>query len=302
MITDSPDTFLKAFAELPAHAPACAHAAFMVAPADFHLAAESARDNAYMDLTDVPDPQHACIQHAALAEALRADVPVTVFAGRSDAPDSIFPNNVFATTAQDLIVGRMHHAVRRREAAHAAIRQHFAETGRNVVDLSARTDLVAELTGALIIDRARGIGYAGLSERCNEAGARAMHGAFGLQLTFCFRLAEAEYHTNVIMALLASRALILAADGFADPRVPNVIAQAYGGHAIWLDAAQKAAFSGNAITLSEQRVWLSARGAAALTDAQRAQLEHWDFEIGTVDLSEIEKAGGSLRCCVAEIF
>ncbi|HEY3521388.1 MAG TPA: arginine deiminase-related protein, partial [Rhodanobacteraceae bacterium] len=46
----------------------------------------------------------------------------------------------------------------------------------------------------------------------------------------------------------------------------------------------------------------SERGAAALTDAQRAQLSSWGFRIGTVPLDEIEKAGGSLRCCVAEIF
>ena len=54
----------------------------------------------------------------------------------------------------------------------------------------AATDLVAELTGSLIIDRARGVGYCGLSERCDMAGARAMHQAFDLRLTFCFELAD----------------------------------------------------------------------------------------------------------------
>jgi hypothetical protein len=49
-------------------------------------------------------------------------------------------------------------------------------------------------------------------------------------------------------------------------------------------------------------VWKSERAAAALTDAQRAHLESWGFRIGAVPLDEIEKAGGSLRCCVAEIF
>jgi len=37
-------------------------------------------------------------------------------------------------------------------------------------------------------------------------------------------------------------------------------------------------------------------------DAQRASLAEWGFAIGSVPLDEIEKAGGSLRCCVAEIF
>ena len=36
--------------------------------------------------------------------------------------------------------------------------------------------------------------------------------------------------------------------------------------------------------------------------AQRALLAQSGFAIGAVELDEIEKAGGSLRCCVAEIF
>ncbi|MGA7298605.1 MAG: arginine deiminase-related protein [Rhodanobacteraceae bacterium] len=302
MITDSPDRFLRAFAELPPAAPACALGAFLVSPSAPALATESARDNAYMDPGMRLDLDRARAQHAALAEALAADVPVTVFPGHPDAPDGMFPNNVFATTAENLIVGRMRHDIRRAEAGHAAIRQHFADSGRGLVDLSLRDDLVAELTGSLIIDRARGIGYAGLSERCDEAGARAMHDAFGLNLSFCFELAKTEYHTNVVMALLASRAVILAADGFADSAVPRAIASACEERVIWIDPSQKQAFAGNAISLSEQRVWMSARAASALHDGQRKKLGDWGFALSCVELGELEKAGGSLRCCIAEIF
>jgi hypothetical protein len=129
-----------------------------------------------------------------------------------------------------------------------------------------------------------------------------MHEAFGLRLSFCFPLAVGEYHTNVVLALLASRAAIVAADGFADPAVPQAIAQAYGGRALWLSPAQKQAFAGNAIALADDRVWMSAAAATALTLAQREALAGWGFRIGAVALDEIEKAGGSLRCCVAEIF
>jgi hypothetical protein len=215
----------------------------------------------------------------------------------------VFPNNVFATAPGRLIVGRMRHPVRRREAERADIRGFFGDVlGYDEVDLSACADLTAELTGALVVDRARGVGYCGLSERCDAAGAAAMHKAFDLALTFCFELADGEYHTNVVMALLAGRAAILATGGFRDAAVPKAIAQAYDGQALWLDAAQKRAFAGNAIALAENRVWMSARGAAALTPTQRADLERWGFAIGSVELGEIEKAGGSLRCCVGEIF
>jgi hypothetical protein len=133
-------------------------------------------------------------------------------------------------------------------------------------------------------------------------GARTMHDVFGLRLMFCFELAPGEYHANVVMASLAGRAVILAPDGFADPEVPRAIAEAFGGRALWLSPEQKRAYAANAITLSPHRVWMSAHAAASLTDAQHATLAEWDFAVGAVGLDEIEKAGGSLRCCVGEIF
>ena len=71
---------------------------------------------------------------------------------------------------------------------------------------------------------------------------------------------------------------------------------------VTLTAAQKAAFAGNCVALDPHRAWFSAAGAAALDDGQRAVLADAGFTIAPVALDEIEKAGGSLRCCVAEIF
>jgi hypothetical protein len=304
MIVTDPAAFLAAFTSerFPVRAPATARAAFLIAPAGDRLAAESAQDNRYMDLAQMLNPTRALHQHAQLARRLSADVPALTFPGDPDCPDGMFPNNVFATVRGALIVGRMRHAVRRREAERADVRGWFNDVlGYRTIDLSQR-DFVAELTGALVIDRARGIGYCGLSERCDRDGARAMHEAFGLGLTFCFDLAAGEYHTNVVFALLAGRAAILAPDGFRDPAVPDAIAQAYGGCAIALDVAQKRAFAGNAIAITPGRAWMSTTGATALEPAQIAALERAGFALADVELDEIEKAGGSLRCCVAEIF
>ncbi len=305
MITTSPSDFLAAYAELAPlpHAPAMARAAYLVAPTAFSLAAESARDNRYMDMDRVVDAARALVQHGALAQALRQDCPVITFPGDADTPDAVFPNNVFATAPGRLIVGRMRHAVRQREAERTDIRDFFGDVlGYEEIDLSGCEGLVAELTGSLIIDRARGVGYCGLSERCDMAGVKAMHRAFDLRLTFCFELAEFEYHTNVVLALLASRAVIIAADGFRDPAVARAISAAYGERAVWLTVEQKQAFAANAITLSDGRVWMSARAGAALTREQIETLSGYGFALGVVDLGEIEKAGGSLRCCVGEIY
>ncbi len=305
MIVTTPRAFLDALAApgaFPVHGPATARAAFLVSPLQFSLAAESASDNAYMDMAGAPDASRALAEHAELARRLSADVPIVTFPGDPEAPDGVFPNNVFATTPGRLVVGRMRHAVRRREAERRDIRAWFTGAmGYAEHDLS-NGDFVAELTGSLVIDRARGIGYCGLSERCDLAGARAMHEAFGLALTFCFDLAEGEYHTNVVLALLAGRAAIIAPSGFRDPEVPAAIARVFGDAAITIDEGQKAAFCGNAIALSPRRAWFSTRAAEALLPAQRATLDAFGLDVGHVPLVEIEKAGGSLRCCVAEIF
>lgn len=304
MLVTDPAAFLAEFSaeRYPMRAAPIARAAFLVAPASEQLAVESAQDNRYMDLTHALDPVRAMHQHAQLARRLGADLPVMTFPGDPDCPDGLFPNNVFATARGRLIVGRMRHPVRQREAARSDIRGFFrAVLGYRSIDLS-QGDFVAELTGALVIDRARAIGYCGLSERCDLAGAHAMHDAFGLGLTFCFDLAPGEYHTNVVLAVLAGRMVVLAPDGFDDPAVPEAIVRAYAGCAVALSVAQKHAFAGNAIALAPNRAWISAAGAGALEPAQCAAIERGGFALGDVALDEIEKAGGSLRCCVAEIF
>jgi hypothetical protein len=71
---------------------------------------------------------------------------------------------------------------------------------------------------------------------------------------------------------------------------------------VWLDDQQRKAFAANAISLAPDRVWMSVAAESALTACQRQELGSWGFAIGAVEIGELEKAGGSLRCCVAEIF
>ena len=157
------------------------------------------------------------------------------------------------------------------------------------------------MTGALVIDRARGLGYCGLSERCDEAGARLMHEAFGLRATLLFDLAPGEYHTNVVLAVLAGRAAVVCPNGFADAAVPAAIAGFYP-QAVTCDAGEHAAFVGNCIALSPETVWMSGNAAAALSDAHRNVLSAAGFRVEAVALEAIEAAGGSLRCCIGEIY
>lgn len=307
MITRDAAAFLEvARALAPDFGPATARAAFLVAPDGFALAAQSAADNRYMAAADAFDPARAHAQHRDLHCALSQVLPTVCFAGDPATPDALFPNNVFATARVDgrprYVVGRMRHPVRQREAARADIRGFFGDVlGYAEVDLSTQPH-PCELTGALVIDRARGIGLCGLSERCDEAGARLLHAALGLRATLLFDLAPGEYHTNVVLAVLAGRAALVCPHGFADPAVAAAIAALYAPHAVLLSPAEHAAFAGNAIALAEDLVWMSAGAERALTSASRAALAAAGLAVRSVELDAIEAAGGSLRCCVGEVF
>ena len=282
--------------------PATARAAFLVSPDGFVRTDESAQDNHYMAEADAYDADRAARQHRELHRALTTVIPTITFAGDPAAPDAVFPNNVFATSAGRSVVGRMHHPVRRLEAERSDIRSFFSEVLRyDEVDLSTQPH-ACELTGAMVIDRARGIGFVGLSERCDEEGARLMHEALGLRATLMFDLAPNEYHTNVVLAVLAGRAVVIGPEAFADQAAVEAISSLYAPHTIMLSHEEHAAFVGNSISLSEDVVWMSAGADAALTDAHRAALADAGFRVASVELDGIEVAGGSLRCCVAEIF
>ncbi len=303
MMTRDIESFL-AFARnaAPDFGPATARAAFLVAPDGFRLAEQSAQDNAYMADAAAFDANRASMQHRDLQRALSAVLPTVCFAGDPETPDALFPNNVFGTAAGRYVVGRMRHPVRQHEATRTDIRGFFGDVlGYDEVDLSQQEN-ACELTGSLVIDRARGLGFCGLSERCDETGARLMHDAFGLRATLMFDLTDGEYHTNVVLAVLAGRAAVICPDGFADNAVVDAIASLYAPHAILCTPVEHAAFVGNCIALGQGTVWMSAAAGAALLPEHRRQLADAGFKVTTVELDAIEAAGGSLRCCIGEVF
>jgi hypothetical protein len=105
-----------------------------------------------------------------------------------------------------------------------------------------------------------------------------------------------------VLAILAGRAAILCPKGFADVAVVDAIAALYAPHAVLLSDAEHLAFAGNAIALSDDVAWMSAGADRALSAASRASLAAAGFVVRSVELDAIEAGGGSLRCCVGEIY
>ena len=129
-----------------------------------------------------------------------------------------------------------------------------------------------------------------------------MHEAFGLRASLFFDLAPGEYHTYVKLAVLSGRAALIHPEGLASPGLVPALDALYPGNVIGLTAAEQGAFAGNAITLAEGRVWMSRCAHEALLPTSLARLRAADFSVHSVALEAIEAGGGSLRCCVAEVF
>ncbi len=306
LIVSSPEDFKRHITpeRFPRTLPATMKGAFMVSPVGFSLDEQTARDNHYMRMGEGTDALRAMAQQMELARRIgTCGVPVATFPGSPETPDAVFPNNAFATSHhRRCIIGHMRHENRQKETQRADMRRFFSEVlGYETIDLS-QAPVIAELTGALVPDRARNIGFVGLSERVDEAGAHAMARAFGLDALFRFDLKPDEYHTNVVMAVLAGKALVIHPGSFADPQVPQAIIRFYADRSIVLSDEEKMAFAGNCISITENDVFFSQTALQTLTREKQQRLRDWGFRLHAVDVSELEKAGGSLRCMVGEIF
>lgn len=303
MITADAGCFLEQLARLPEDPRrTLPDGVLMVMPEQFFVESETAEDNVYLDLDRDADARLAEVQAEGLARLIESlGLPVQRFPGVAGQPDGVFSNNVFATAPGRALVGRMAFPCRQPETQRNDIRSWLMARAYKLHDLSGR-DCVAELTGPLIIDRARNVGLCGMSGRVDEPGLQAMHEALGLDLTFYFDLAPDEYHTNVVLSVLAGRACLLAPDAFADASVPETLSTAFGGHCVSISAAEKAAFVGNCIALTDRDLLMSACAADAISAASRHALEALGFTLHSTDLSELERAGGSLRCMVTELF
>ena len=138
----------------------------------------------------------------------------------------------------------------------------------------------------LILDRARRIGFCGMSHRVDMAGVEDMHEAFNLRMSYCFDLTPDEYHTNVVFSVLAARACVIYPGDCADPRVPESIEAAFPDRTLLLSKNEKDHFVGNCISLNHDDIFMSQQAADSLRPESRSTLESWGFRIHSTELDE----------------
>jgi len=303
IIHTTADSFLEVAAKQNAAPPAVMKEALLVSPEGFRLSGQSAADNPYMQPELSLDLDKASLQHEALALKLEElGVKTHIFSGIEGQDDGVFPNNVFATVAGRLVIGSMRHPVRRKEAEREDIRAFFGKTlGYEIHDLSAE-DCVAEMTGPLVIDRARNIGFCGMSSRVDEAGCALMAEELKLAAVLRFQLAPGEYHTNLVLAIAAGRVCLVHPGSAPNPFLLKALRSIYEDGLMLLDDTEKKAFAGNCIAATERDLLFSRTAGKVLRERTLMALEDRGFRSHFLELEEYEKAGGSVRCLVAEIY
>ncbi len=295
-------------------------AVVMVRPHRFRVNSETLADNAFQA---APEGELASEAIAAAARAefdgaverlVAAGVTVHVFDdfGQLDTPDSVFPNNWFSTHHGGRVAIYPMYAPNRRRERRADVIELLKSTYRvqEVIDYSGLEydDLFLEGTGAMVLDHAERLAYVANSHRADPVILERFCTAFGYE-PMAFPTAgpdgRAVYHTNVMMGIASEYVLICLA-AISDPRRRDQVARrlADSGRAVLeLTFEQVADFAGNTIELtgSDGRVLaLSARAAAALTEAQRATIEE-SATLLPLPIPTIERAGGSVRCMIAGV-
>jgi hypothetical protein len=181
---------------------------------------------------------------------------------------------------------------------------------QDVIDYSGLEfdDVFLEGTGAMVLDHATRIAYAARSHRTDPIALERFCTNFGYE-PIAFDATDRSgvpiYHTNVLLCVATDFALV-GLETIADEKRREQVRErlaAPGREILELTEAQIRDFAGNAIELqgpASRVLALSARALASLTAGQVAVIEQ-SCEILPLEVSTIERAGGSVRCMIAGI-
>jgi len=256
-----------------------------------------------------------------------AGVNVLVFDDTGDphTPDAIFPNNWFSTHQEGtLVLYPMEGENRRHERRNDIVRWLQLNYGfHRILDLThyELQERFLEGTGSMVLDRVHGTVYACVSTRTDATVINEFAAALSLQrvTTFAADVKTNEetgfsafhpiYHTNVMMALGSSIAVICAETIRDEKERGRVMSSLWntGHEVIEISTAQLNRFAGNMLQLKTrhgERLWvMSTKAAQSLTPHQHNRLTSNGSTILHSSLDTIELVGGgSARCMLAEIF
>ena len=246
--------------------------------------------NPFMDVRDQPDPVRAREQWQALVETLRAvGADVEVLAQRPDAPDMVYAMNlglVLNRGAHDrhVVMSHMRYPQRRMETGTA--QPWFAEHGFTT-SYVGRDGVGAHLEAgdAFVVGDALVVGYGPRTEElalkhlANDLDVRVR----GLRLTH-----PGMYHLDLALCPLDATHAMVCPAAFDEPSAAAALALV--PEPLVLSEAEALTFCANSVVVGRTVVM------PACPPRVQARLEEWGFEVVLVDVSELHKGGGSVRC------
>jgi hypothetical protein len=290
----------------------------MIRPHHFIPNPETVADNAFQEQSVVDDAAAVAASAyeevtGAAAALSAAGITVHLFDDDSTtSPDSVFPNNWFSThSGGHVAIYPMFSPSRRNERRMDVIELLKRDYRvQDVIDYSGleHDDVFLEGTGAMVLDHVTRVAYAARSHRADPIALERFCTNFGYE-PIAFDAVDGGgtpiYHTNVLMCIATDFALVglgLIPDARRRDQVRERLA-APGREIIDLTEAQIRDFAGNAIELQGTRsrvLALSRRALDSLATEQVATVQRY-CELLPLDVSTIERAGGSVRCMIAGI-
>ncbi|MBA2640945.1 MAG: amidinotransferase [Nocardioidaceae bacterium] len=263
------------------------HRYALVRPDHFRVAYEI---NPYMHLADQPDPARARDQWDRLVSTLRGlDVEVAVLGQRCDAPDMVYAMNLgFAATTTTgegrVVMSHMRHPERRME--HASAAPWFADLGFEPVYVG-RDGVGAHLEAgdAFCFSDALVVGF---GPRTDELGVKALGYELGTRVRGVRIVHPAMYHLDLAFCPLDSTRAMVCPAAF-DPAGARALLDLVPDPLV-LSEAEALTMCANSVVVGRTVVM------PACPPTVRAQLADWGFEVVVVEMGELHKGGGSIRC------
>lgn len=294
----------------------------MIRPVRFGFNEQTAESNAFQDSqlaaqtkgTAQEDAQQEFDEMTRQLQALGVDVMVYEDTVEPHTPDSIFPNNWVSFHASGRVVLYPMQAENRRLERRQDIIDDLSQRFHvdNIIDLThfEQEGKFLEGTGSLVLDRMNRVAFASLSPRTHPDVVAEFSRQTGYR-TVVFHSADANgqavYHTNVLMCIAESCAIVCLA-AISDPDERLMVRQELEGlnkRVIEISLEQMAAFAGNMLMITNSKgqklLVMSTRAFESLTPKQIDQLDDYATLVH-FNLSVIEaNGGGSARCMMTEV-
>jgi hypothetical protein len=289
----------------------------MVRPAAFGYNAQTAISNRFQNPLTTSQAAVWAVFDAAVEALQNAGVAVFVMpdAASPAKPDAVFPNNWFALDAAGTLtlfpMAAPNRRLERTPEIQDFLSQKFHITKRIDLTPYEAEGKFLEGTGSIVFDHLHKTAYACYSERTHPTLLANYCKSIGYQF-FGFDAVDAQgvpiYHTNVLMALGASWAVVCleALPQLSERAALQKRLQETGRTVVPITRAQMQRFCGNILGLraSDGRslLVLSQQALEAFASKQLAQLSQ-HAELLPIDVGLIETiGGGGIRCMLAEIF